>query len=111
VAGFGKTRWPKDGPVRELLSYLDALHVTAGRPSMSEIGRAVALARSTVAAFFNGTRLIGRGNLELVVEHLGGDVVHAERFDERPPWRGAHQPALKAVQPTTQASQRITPGC
>ncbi|HZM80031.1 MAG TPA: NB-ARC domain-containing protein, partial [Candidatus Limnocylindrales bacterium] len=45
---------------------------------MAEIGRGVALARSTVAAFFNGTRLIGRGNLELLVQHLGGDAVHAE---------------------------------
>jgi len=45
---------------------------------MAEIGHAVALARSTVAAFFNGTRRISRGNLGLLVKHLSGDVTHAE---------------------------------
>lgn len=70
MAQFSKDKWPADGPVRALLSYLDRLHRAAGQPSLSEMGRAVALAPSTLSAFFTGARLIGRGNLELVVEHL-----------------------------------------
>ncbi|GIH11053.1 hypothetical protein Rhe02_91200 [Rhizocola hellebori] len=61
-----------------MLSYLDELHRNAGRPSLTEIGRAVALAPSTLSGFFTATRRISRGNLELIVEHLGGDVAHAE---------------------------------
>jgi tetratricopeptide (TPR) repeat protein len=78
LPSFSKRRWPADGPVRELLSYLDQMHKAAGQPSLAEIGRAVALAPSTLSAFFTGARLIGRGNLELVVEHLGGEIELAE---------------------------------
>src|SRR5215813_4552247 len=77
---FSKRRWPAEGPVRALLTYLDRLHREAGQPSLSEIGRDVALAPSTLSAFFTGARLISRGNLELVVSHLGGDVERAERL-------------------------------
>jgi tetratricopeptide (TPR) repeat protein len=63
-----------------LLTYLDRLHRDAGQPSLSEIGREVALAPSTLSAFFTGARLISRGNLELVVSHLGGDAERAERL-------------------------------
>jgi hypothetical protein len=80
VPAFSKLRWPPDGPVRSLLAYLDRLHRDAGQPSLSEIGRAVALAPSTLSAFFTGTRLISQGNLELVVSHLDGDVQRAERL-------------------------------
>jgi tetratricopeptide (TPR) repeat protein len=66
--------------VLALLSYLDTLHAEAGRPSLAEMGRAVALAPSTLSGFFTGARLVGRGNLELLVEHLGGDVAQAERL-------------------------------
>jgi tetratricopeptide (TPR) repeat protein len=83
MAGFSRRRWPPGGPVRELLSYLDELHREAGRPSLTELGRAVALAPSTLSAFFTGARLINRGNLELVVEHLGGDVNRAEALRRR----------------------------
>lgn len=75
---FSRSRWPESGPVLALLSYLDSLHAEAGRPSLAEMGRAVALAPSTLSGFFTGARLIGRGNLELLVEHLGGDVAQAE---------------------------------
>jgi tetratricopeptide (TPR) repeat protein len=78
VAAFSRAKWPADGPVRLLLSYLDELHRDAGRPSLTEIGRAVALAPSTLSGFFTAARRISRGNLELIVEHLGGDVAHAE---------------------------------
>jgi tetratricopeptide (TPR) repeat protein len=83
VPQFSKERWPENGPVRSLLTYLDRLHRNAGQPSLTEIGKAVALAPSTLSAFFTGTRLISRGNLELVVEHLGGDVDRAERLRRR----------------------------
>lgn len=83
MAQFSKDRWPADGPVRELLSYLETLHCAAGRPSLAEMGRAVVLAPSTLSAFFTGRRLISRGNLELVVEHLDGDPVHAEALRRR----------------------------
>jgi tetratricopeptide (TPR) repeat protein len=80
--------------VRALLSYLDTLHGEAGRPSLSEIGRSVALAPSTLSGFFTGARLIGRGNLELLVEHLGGDVVQAERLRRKAVtvWRAPAKP-------------------
>ncbi len=78
MAAFSRAKWPADGPVRILLSYLDELHRNAGRPSLAEIGRAVALAPSTLSGFFTAARRISRGNLELIVEHLGGDVAHAE---------------------------------
>ncbi len=80
---FSKRRWPADGPVRALLSYLDKLHRDNGQPSLSEIGGEVALAPSTLSAFFTGARLIGRGNLELVVEYLGGDVERAEKLRKK----------------------------
>src|SRR5262249_47243435 len=88
LAQFSKERWPADGPVRELLTYLEAIHRTAGQPSLSELGRAVALAPSTLSAFFTGRRLINRGNLELVVEYLGGNVPYAESLRRRaaPAW-------------------------
>src|SRR5262245_16570947 len=57
------------------------------------MGRAVALARSTLSAFFTGARPISRGNLELIVEYLGGDVAQAEALRRKavPAWseRGA----------------------
>jgi tetratricopeptide (TPR) repeat protein len=65
------------------LSYLELLHAQAGHPSLSEIGKALALAPSTLSAFFTGARLIGRGNLELLVEHLDGDVGEAEKLRRR----------------------------
>jgi tetratricopeptide (TPR) repeat protein len=80
---FSRSRWPESGPVLELLSYLDTVHAEAGRPSLAEMGREVALAPSTLSGFFTGARLIGRGNLELLVEHLGGDVTHAESLRRR----------------------------
>jgi len=83
VAKLSRSKWPADGPVRELLSYLDTLHARAGYPSLSDIGRALALAPSTLSAFFTGARLISRGNLELLVEHLEGDMRHAELLRRR----------------------------
>ena len=83
MARFGRSRWPEDGPVRALLAYLDELHQAAGQPSLTEMGRAVALAPSTLSAFFTGARIIGRGNLELLIEHLDGDVTHAEMLRRR----------------------------
>jgi tetratricopeptide (TPR) repeat protein len=80
LPAFSKDRWPADGAVRALLEYLDALHRDAGQPSSREIGKAIGLAHSTVAPFFTGTRLIGKGNLELLVQYLGGDPAQAERL-------------------------------
>ncbi len=97
VARFSKDRWPTDGPVLALLSYLDDLHAGAGQPSLAEMGRAVALAPSTLSAFFTGARLIGRGNLELLVEHLDGDIEHAEALRRRavPAWKSAREPTAR----------------
>jgi tetratricopeptide (TPR) repeat protein len=69
---------------------LDSLHDEAGQPSLSDMGRAVALAPSTLSGFFTGSRLIGRGNLELLVEHLGGDIGRAESLRRKAvgAWRG-----------------------
>jgi tetratricopeptide (TPR) repeat protein len=80
VAQFSKDKWPSEGPVYELLSYLDQLHRDAGQPSLADIGKAVALAPSTLSTYFTGARLINRGNLELLVEYLGGDVDLAEQL-------------------------------
>ena len=80
MAQFSKEKWPTDGPVRVLLCYMDDLHRQAGQPPLTEMGRAVSLAPSTLSAFFTGARLIGRGSLERLVEHLGGDVEAAERL-------------------------------
>ncbi|GGR51334.1 hypothetical protein GCM10010168_82710 [Actinoplanes ianthinogenes] len=75
-----KAQWPADGPHRALLEYLDGLHRAAGRPSMSEIGKAIALGRSTVQGFLSGRRAISAGNLELLVTWLDGDTAKAERL-------------------------------
>ncbi|MFB7620244.1 hypothetical protein [Kitasatospora sp. NPDC056181] len=83
MAGFGKDRWPADGAVRALLEYLDELHRGQGQPSYARMGREVGLAPSTLAPFFTGTRLIGAGNLELLVQHLDGDTARAERLRKR----------------------------
>jgi hypothetical protein len=101
VPRFRKDRWPIHGPVRDLLSYLDDLHAEAGRPSLAEMGRAVALAPSTLSAFFTGARLIGKGNLELLVEHLDGDPAHAERLRRR---------AVQAAEPPSYA-EPVFPAC
>jgi NB-ARC domain/Tetratricopeptide repeat len=97
VPQFSKEKWPPDGPVRTLLAYLDRLHRQAGQPSLTEMGKEVALAPSTLSAFFTGTRLISRGNLELLVSHLGGDVERAEQLRRKAvtAWyaAGAHRPA------------------
>ncbi|HZM76331.1 MAG TPA: hypothetical protein VFC19_11420 [Candidatus Limnocylindrales bacterium] len=80
MAQLGTDRWPTDGLVRELLEYLHELHRLAGQPSLRDIGKAVSLGKSSVSAFFSGARMISRGNLELVIEYLGGDVQHAEQL-------------------------------
>ena len=48
---LSRSRWPASGPVRDLLSYLASLHASAGHPSLTEIGKALALAPSTLSAF------------------------------------------------------------
>ena len=107
VAGFSKEKWPADGAVRALLEYLDELHRGAGQPSYAEMGRAVGLAASTLAPFFTGTRLIGKGNLELLVEFLGGDTAKAERLRKKAAveWDTRPQPADTAP-PDPGASRR-----
>jgi tetratricopeptide (TPR) repeat protein len=104
MARFRRDKWPEEESVRALLSYLEDLREGAGRPSLSEMGRSVALAPSTLSGFFTGARLIGRGNLELLVEHLGGDVAQAERL------RRKAVSAWHAPRPTSrQASRRPEP--
>jgi hypothetical protein len=95
VAEFGKDKWPADGAVRALLEYLDELHREAGRPSYTEMGRSVILAASTLSPFFTGTRLIGKGNLQLLVELLDGDTAKAERLRKKAAveWSTRPQPA------------------
>jgi tetratricopeptide (TPR) repeat protein len=95
---FRRDRWPSEGPVRDLLSYLEALHDEAGQPSLADMGRAVALAPSTLSGFFTGSRLIGRGNLELLVEHLGGEVARAESL-RRKAVRAWPAPASRKLRP------------
>jgi len=107
VVRFSRSRWPESGPVLALLSYLDSLHSEAGRPSLAEMGREVALAPSTLSGFFTGARLIGRGNLELLVEHLGGDLAHAESLRRKavqawpaPPKEPVSKAEVKTVLPS-----------
>ena len=77
---FGKDKWQADGPVRALLEYLDELDFDMGRPSGSIIYKATGIAPSTVSQYFTGTRMITGGNLELLVDFLGGDTVKAEKL-------------------------------
>lgn len=83
MAGFSRDSWPEDGAERALLEYLDELHREAGQPSFREIGRATALAPSTLSGYFTGRRLITRGALELLAMYLGGDPAKAERLRRR----------------------------
>lgn len=80
MPAFSKERWPPDGAIRALLEYLDELHRGAGQPSVRDISRAIGLSSSAISPFFTGTRLPSRGNLELLVSHLGGDTTKAERL-------------------------------
>jgi tetratricopeptide (TPR) repeat protein len=80
VPAFSKERWPRDGAIRALLEYLDELHREAGQPSVRDISRAIGLSPSAISPFFTGTRLASKGNLELLVSHLGGDTAKAERL-------------------------------
>jgi len=80
LAGFGKHRWPADGPERELLKYLDELHREQGQPSMARIAKAVGLVAGTVSAFFTGARPIGPERLAAIVGYLGGDAQYAEKL-------------------------------
>jgi tetratricopeptide (TPR) repeat protein len=112
MARLSRSKWPAEGPVRDLLSYLESLHDEAGRPSLSEIGRALALAPSTLSAFFTGARLIGRGNLELLVEHLEGDTRHAEILRRKAvaSWEGRaadHTPVVPAVEFPDETGSRL----
>ncbi len=95
MSAFSKDRWPAYGDVRALLEYLDELHRDAGRPTYPEIGEAVRLAPSTLSPFFTGVRLISKGNLELVVDYLGGDTVRAERLRKKAAaeWNDRPKPA------------------
>lgn len=109
MARFGKDRWPADGPVRALLEYLDELHRGRGQPSCREIGNAIGLAPSTVSPFFNGSRLISKENLELLVEFLEGDTAKAERLRRkaRTAW-GA--PAAAQPSPNATGDHAAAPG-
>jgi tetratricopeptide (TPR) repeat protein len=80
VPAFSKERWPPDGAVRTLLEYLDELHREAGQPSVRDISRAIGLSSSAISPFFTGARLASKGNVELLVSHLGGDTAKAERL-------------------------------
>ncbi|HZM82464.1 MAG TPA: tetratricopeptide repeat protein [Candidatus Limnocylindrales bacterium] len=112
MARLSRSKWPSAGPVRELLSYLESLHEAAGRPSLSEIGRGLALAPSTISAFFTGARLIGRGNLELLVEYLEGDVQRAEALRRKAAvaWEGAggaKSPQAAVSEPMEETGSRL----
>ncbi|MGH3798270.1 MAG: toll/interleukin-1 receptor domain-containing protein [Pseudonocardiaceae bacterium] len=90
--------------MRALLEYLDELHREAGQPSYAEIGRAVSLAPSTLSAFFTGARLISKGYLAFLVEHLGGDTARAERLRRKAAteWNVRPREAARARQPDTE---------
>lgn len=83
MPAFSKDKWPRDGAIRALLEYLDELHREAGQPSLRDMGDAIGLSPSTLSPFFTGTRLISKGNLELLAAHLGGDTARAERLRRR----------------------------
>lgn len=101
---FSKDRWPPSGDFRTLLEYLEVLHRAAGQPSFREIGNAVALSPNTISPFFTGARLINRGNLELLVEYLGGDTISAEALRKKAAveWNDAQASAQNPPRQTIQ---------
>jgi len=111
LAQFSKERWPAEGPVRSLLAYLDTLHREAGQPSLSEIGKAVSLAPSTLSGFFTGTRMISRGNLELLVSYFEGDVEWAEQLRRRAAtdWNTRRSGRTPEPEPPTPPGSRTPP--
>src|SRR5262249_17929909 len=109
VPQFSTSRWPSAGPVRALLEYLNRLHRNAGQPSLSDMGRAVALAPSTLSAFFTGKRMISQGNLELLVVHLGGDTQRAERLRRKAAtaWNSGRGEQTRPPVPRARSGRRL----
>ncbi|MDI1464105.1 tetratricopeptide repeat protein [Catellatospora sp. KI3] len=106
MADYTKRWWPADGPVLELLSYLDKLHASAGRPTMVAIARAVHLEPATVHQFFTGKRLVGQAHLRNLALHLDGDPELAEQLRRAavPAWQDlrAGRPPAEPAPPAHQ---------
>ncbi|MBV1853517.1 tetratricopeptide repeat protein [Catellatospora tritici] len=104
MADYTKRWWPAEGPVLELLSYLDKLHASAGRPTMVAIARAVHLEPATVHQFFTGKRLVGQVHLRNLALHLDGDTELAEQLRRAavPAWQDlrAGRPAAEPAPPS-----------
>lgn len=82
------------GPITDFFDRLHELHLDAGEPGVRQIatglGRGV-LSHTTVHSVFRGPRVPKWGHVELIIEHLGGDVGtfralwRAARLAERDP--------------------------
>jgi signal transduction histidine kinase len=74
------------GPVTVLIDRLHELHLDAGAPSMREISRRTQVVNhSLVHASLRGPRVPKWGNLELIVEALGGDITEFRAL-----WKAAY---------------------
>jgi hypothetical protein len=66
-----------DRPITDFFDRLHELHLDAGEPGVRQIaaglGRGV-LSHTTVHSVFRGPKVPKWGNVELIIEHLGGDV-------------------------------------
>lgn len=97
MPNFKKDKWPADGPVRELLEYLNDLDLEMGRPSCAAISKATGIAASNVSQYFTGTRMITKGSLQILIDYLDGDPVKAERLRRKaaPTWKNRPSPAAE----------------
>jgi hypothetical protein len=94
-----------EGPVRRLFEEIRRLHRTAGEPSTRTLAKATAHGHATVHAALRGPKVPRWGLLELLVEHMGGNVaqfkqlwVDARDFED-PHERQAPNPTHAIVEP------------
>ncbi|HYH72688.1 MAG TPA: AAA family ATPase [Nocardioides sp.] len=64
------------GPHRELVDALHALHHRAGWPSLRVLAAQTGVSHTTVSKVLSSPSLPSWGNVELLTEALGGDVLH-----------------------------------
>jgi len=80
------------GPITDFFDRLHELHLDAGEPGVRQIatglGRGV-LSYTTVHSVFRGPKVPKWGHVELIIEHLGGDVTQFHTL-----WRAARQAEL-----------------
>ena len=68
------------GPQRDLVDALHDLHHRAGWPSLRAMAKQAGCSHTTVSKVFSSPQLPAWGNVELLVEAMGGDVEEARRL-------------------------------